>query len=171
MRWTSASLILVLFGLTSCQPPAQEESTMMESETSEMAEPAPLSAEDVAAVNALTQAWAEAARANDWAALAALYTQDAVLMPPNHEAVRGRSAIQEFFGTFPPVSDLQLNGTEVDGVGDVAFVTGSYSLTLAPEGVEPIQDSGKFLDIRRKQADGSWLFHLDQYNSDLPLPQ
>ena len=35
---------------------------------------------------------------------------------------------------------------------------------------QPIQDHGKFIEIRRKQPDGSWLISRDIFNSDLPLP-
>ncbi len=41
-----------------------------------------------------------------------------------------------------------------------------------PEGAaEPVQDRGKYVEIRRKQADGAWLIAVDIFNSDLPIPQ
>jgi ketosteroid isomerase-like protein len=33
-----------------------------------------------------------------------------------------------------------------------------------------VPDTGKFMDIRRRQADGRWLFTHDIFNSDIPLP-
>ena len=38
-----------------------------------------------------------------------------------------------------------------------------------PGGVT-LPDSGKFLEIRRRQADGRWLIPRDIGNSDIPLP-
>lgn len=161
-----STLFLVLFSLTACQPPATEEPAEPEA-----AEPAGLSAEDLAANEATTQAWVDAVLAGDWDALGATYTEDAVLMPPNSEAVQGRAAIQAFFASWPPITSIELDGTEVDGEGDLAYVRGAYTLTLAPEGADPITDSGKYIEIRRKQADGSWLLSRDIFNSDLPLPE
>jgi hypothetical protein len=34
----------------------------------------------------------------------------------------------------------------------------------------PIEEQGKFLQIYRKQSDGSWKMTREIYNSDLPLP-
>ncbi|HEX9724908.1 MAG TPA: SgcJ/EcaC family oxidoreductase [Vicinamibacteria bacterium] len=171
IRAIYGSLVLVLFSLTACQPPAEEESPMPESEMSEMGEPAGLSPDDLAAIQATTQAWEDAALANDFEALAATYTQDAKLMPPNHDMVQGRAAIQDFMGTFPPITDMELDPIEVEGAGDIAYVRGNYKITMAPEGGEPISDSGKYLEIRRKQSDGAWLLSHDLWNSDQPLPQ
>jgi len=168
IRFVVGCLVLFLASLTACQPPASEEPAMTETE---MAEPAGLSSDDLAGIRAVEQAWEDAAGANDWEALGEVYTEDATLMPPNHDPVEGRAAIQEFFGTFPPITDVQLEIVEIDGTGDTAYVRGRYTITMAPEGAEPITDSGKYLEVRRKQADGRWLFTHDLWNSDLPLPQ
>ncbi len=161
-----STLFLVLFSLTACQPPATEEPAEPEA-----AEPAGLSAEDLAAHEATTQAWVDAVLAADWDALGATYTEDAVLMPPNSEPVEGRAAIQAFLAAWPPITNAELHPIELDGEGDLAYIRGAYTLTLAPEGADPIDDSGKYIEIRRKQADGSWLLSRDIFNSDLPLPE
>ena len=125
---------------------------------------------DKAAINAKTQAFINGVNAGDWAAVAATYTEDAIVLPPNAPAVRGRSAIEASFAEFPPISDFTITNTEVEGVGDLAYLVGTYTITMTPEGAEPIHDTGKFIEIRKKQADGSWLLHRDIYNSDAPAP-
>jgi ketosteroid isomerase-like protein len=56
---------------------------------------------------------------------------------------------------------------EVEGYGDVAYVIGRYAMTLEPEGAsEPVDDEGKYIEIRRKQPDGGWLMSRDIFNSD-----
>ena len=165
MRISSVLILLVLLPLTACQPPEPSEPVGMTA-----SEAAALTADDLAAIEATNQAWVKAVLAGDWVALAATYAEDAVLLPPNHEAVEGRAAIQAYFETFPPVSDVQLHPIEVDGEGDVAYVRGHFVLTMTPEGSDPINDSGHYLEVRRKQADGSWLTYRDIYNSELPFP-
>ena len=54
-----------------------------------------------------------------------------------------------------------------DGHDDLAYVRGTYTMTLQPEGApNAIEDTGKFLDIRKKQPDGSWVWTVDMYSSD-----
>jgi ketosteroid isomerase-like protein len=43
-------------------------------------------------------------------------------------------------------------------------------MTLTPVGAAPIENRGKYIEIWRKQADGSWKILRDVYSSDLPLP-
>jgi hypothetical protein len=50
-----------------------------------------LEAEDLAKAKALTQAYAVAMEAGDAAALAALYAEDAILLPPNAPMMQGRA--------------------------------------------------------------------------------
>ena len=126
---------------------------------------------DIAAIEEGSAAFVAAANADDWGGIAALYTEDAVLMPPNGPAVQGRADIEAFFAAFPPTSGFTLNPVEIDGRGDLAFVRGTYSLTLEIEGMEPTPDTGKYIEIRRRQPDGSWLLAVDIFNSDVPLEQ
>ncbi len=154
-RISPVAACVALLVMAACQPPG----------------PATLSEEDIAGIETTTQAWGEAANTGDWAALGATYTADAVLLPPNEPAVQGRSDIQAWFEALPPVSDFNLKTVEIEGVGDVAFVRGSYTLTMTPEGMDAVADTGKFLDVRHKQADGSWLIHRDIFNSNLAAAQ
>ncbi len=132
---------------------------------------ASLSDADIAAIEEGSAAFVAATNANDWGGVAALYTEDAVMMGPNGPAVQGRAAIEAFFAAYPPFSGFTLNPVEIDGRGDLAFVRGTYSLTLEIEGMEPTPDTGKYIEIRRRQTDGSWLITADIFNSDTPLEQ
>lgn len=67
------------------------------------------------------------------------------------------------------ITDIQFDIVEVGGAGDIAYVYGKYSLTMAPEGKEPVKDIGKYIEIWNRQPDGSWKVALDIFNSDLPL--
>ena len=45
-------------------------------------------------------------------------------------------------------------------------------MVMTLPGVEgPIPDHGKYIEIWRRQSDGSWKVALDIFNSDLPLPE
>jgi ketosteroid isomerase-like protein len=100
---------------------------------------------------------------------AALYAENATLLPPNHGIVQGRAAIRAYIDSFPPLTRFTAAPIEIDGRGELAYLRGTYQMTFAPTGNQPErQDRGKFVEIRRKQADGTWLIVVDIFNSDLP---
>ena len=61
------------------------------------------------------------------------------------------------------------SAVDVDGYGDLAYARGIYSLSFLAE-VDTVTVDGKWVQIFRKQPDGSWLIALDIWNSDDPLP-
>ena len=133
--------------------------------------PAKLSDADVAALRAGVDSIEAQILGRRDSAAAAHYTANAVFMPPNQPAVEGRAAILAWFGQGPPMSEFTLTPTEIDGSGDVAYVRGTWTFAVAAAGNTPaMADHGKFLEIRRRQADGAWLMVADIFNSDVPLP-
>ena len=132
-----------------------------------------LSDEDIAAIRAGHEAWVQVLLAGDWAAAAALHTEDAVRMPPNTTAVRGRAAIEARLAEIiDTVTAFTVTSVETEGRDGLAYDWISYSITLRRVGMtEPITNSGKGLVVWQKQADGSWQIHRVIWNSDLPLPE
>lgn len=128
----------------------------------------PLTSDDRDRIRAFYDDWSARLLDGDFEGMAELYTQDAVFMPPNQPMIRGRDELLEFMRSFPPVTRADFEVDEIDGYGDIAYVTGRYSMTLEPEDApEPIEDEGKYIEIRRRQPDGSWLLSRDIFNSDL----
>jgi len=138
-------------------------------------EAGPLSEEDLAAINDLVERqMVEAFLAEDWAALASVFTEDGVRMPPNEPLHQGRAAIEAWTSSnWGPLTytGFTQEALEIDGRGDLAYVRGTYSVTVEPPGApEPITSVGKTLAILRKQPDGSWLVSHAIYNGDAPPP-
>lgn len=130
----------------------------------------PLSDADVSALRADTERWVKLANAGDWAGLAGMYGENAVFMPPNQAAVQGRANIQTWMAAFPKMQQITAQPQDIGGHGDVAYVRGTYTLTLAPQGDAPaMKDNGKYLEVHRKQPNGSWTVVADIFNSDLPV--
>ena len=128
---------------------------------------------DVEAINSLRDDFIALDNASDAAGLASLYTNDAVLMPPNEAAVTGSQAIESWFQTtFDQfTTEFTVASEELEVVGDWAFDWGAYMTALTPKaGGEPTEDRGKYIVILRKQVDGSWRIAHDIWNSDNPAP-
>ena len=131
-----------------------------------MSDDAPLTEADISAIRAVTEAL-PGYMEGDRSGIGSLYTEDAVLMPGGAPTVHGREAIREFMGGFPPVKKFELSIDEIDGRGDLAFVRGPFEMTMEPEGAPaPVKMVGKYIEIRQRQADGSWLISRDIFNAD-----
>ena len=140
--------------------------------TAASAQPAKLGEKDLAAIRTASDAFTKGVVAGDFALVSKLYTENASFMPPNERAVAGRADIQTWLKGLPPVKEFKFTLAEIEGRGDLAYVKGSYTMTLAPPGAPaPINEAGKFIEIRRRQADGSWPIAVDIFNSDLPPPR
>jgi len=113
----------------------------------------------------------EAVRLNDAAALAGLYTEDAKLLPPNSEMIQGREGVEAYWagGFQMGIKEIVLTTVEVMGMDDMVCEIGKAAITIQPEGQETIEDSGKYLVIWKKTADGTWKLHVDIWNTNLPL--
>lgn len=114
----------------------------------------------------------EKVRNGDAAGLAAMYTEDAVILPPNMEKVSGRTAIEEFWAI--GISQMGLKFSEFRTEerivsGDFIISIGSYTLTIQPAGQKPVEDKGKMIVIWKQTAEG-WRVHRDMWNSNMPPP-
>ena len=164
MRSYVTPMVLALaLALAGCEPAPQQEA----------APEAPTQAEIEAAIGEVREAYIAAQNAGDAAALAALFTDDAVLMPPNAPAVSGKEAIQSYLQSQNDQFSFELAASqaEVAAAGDWAFSRGTHTVNLNPKAAgKAVEDSGKYLNILKRQPDGSWKIARHTWNSDKALP-
>lgn len=127
-----------------------------------------LSPSDVAKIKELSQVHARTALAKDWAGYVSTFLDDGVMYPPNEVALKGRAAIRAWVERFPAITQFTASTNEVHGRDDLAFALGTYKVTIAPAGGAPVRDTGKFVEIVRRQPNGQWLVSVDMFSSDLP---
>ena len=133
--------------------------------------PPDTSAEDIQAITAASEQYVDAFNRGDAAALAALFTEEGSLLPPNSPMIVGRVSIQAHFQAVldAGVGDLKTTMIGVHVNGDMGHDVGKYTLTIQPEEGEAISDNGKFVTIWKRQ-NGSWKIDVDIFNSSVPLP-
>ena len=110
---------------------------------------------------ALAKKFDDAYDNNDPAALAALYTEDAVIVRNDGEPIYGREAIEKYWAdVFKTVhyskhtSEPEQYSPHIIGTwGNQVWSTGEFTETLQVENGPPIQTRGHWLDIDVREAD------------------
>lgn len=112
------------------------------------------------------EAYNEAFNRGDAAGCAAFFTEDVMLLPPDQPMIRGRKAFEE---TYQSRMEDNSGGTHTNelvdfGVdGDLAYQIGTYAIADS----DP-PEKGKFVNILKRQSDGSWKVSVSIFNSDMP---
>jgi ketosteroid isomerase-like protein len=130
-----------------------------------------LDPDDRGAIERAADAYVEAMKAEDWGRVARCFSENAVRIPPNEEPHEGRAAIEEWLGGIEELSSYELFRDTIEGAAGIAYVRGRYAIILRPVGVPvSISDEGDFLEVWRKESDGSWRISEAMWNTRLPRP-
>lgn len=112
-----------------------------------------------------TQApWKEAALARDWDAMLDMCTDDMVFMPPGEPSVSGDD-LRPWLESFPVIREFDTDFEDVVVSGELAVAMGSVRMSLEIDG-ERVPFDGKFTDVFRKGADGTWRYRRVIWNSN-----
>lgn len=115
-----------------------------------------------------SKAWEDAFNKGDAAAVAALYAEDGVILPPNQAPVKGRTDITTFAkGMHDGGFRISTVDKDVWVDGALGAKSGSYTVT-DKDGKEV--EHGKWLEVWHRGADGKWQMIRDMWNSDEPAP-
>jgi uncharacterized protein (TIGR02246 family) len=124
---------------------------------------------DVAAITSMSKARATAFNNSDAMAIAEHFTEEAILMAPGQPATVGKAAVrayyQAIFDKYVPA--LESHYEEVEVAGDLAYGRGIATVRLTPkQGGASTTSKAKYLNILKRQADGSWKTTHDIWNSN-----
>lgn len=128
---------------------------------------------EVAALQAVDRTWEKSYNAGNASAVADLYDEHAVLLPPGASAVNGRAAIKAFFAKDTAESQkagvaFTLGSKPAGGVsGDLGWQSGTY---VVKDKAGKVVETGKYLSVSMKKG-GKWLYVRDTWNADgAPAP-
>jgi len=128
---------------------------------------------DIEAIKNLRKQYMVSQDAGNAEGCVSYWSEDGVLMPPNEPSVIGKEALLSWYqNAFKHVQiDFTISFEQIEVAGDWGFVRGGYEGTLIPKpDGEPIPDNGKYLEILKRQPDGSWKWACHMWSSDIPLP-
>lgn len=109
--------------------------------------------------------------AGDADAIAAQYTEDALLLPQDSPPIEGRAAIAENYRSALAEFAMRLRTRveEVEVAGDWAWLRGRFEHTSTHKADGTVTEyRGKYLAIARRDPDGVWRFHRDAFSLDGP---
>lgn len=120
-------------------------------------------------IRRIGEEWARHWNTSDLDGVVAAYAEDAVYLPPHHEAVHGRDAIREYLKAplSHGVSNLAFEVTYNKQQGPIAWDVGTYRMNIPQSGDTKREDHGKYLTVWRRLGK-SWLIAADAWSSDLP---
>jgi ketosteroid isomerase-like protein len=136
-------------------------------------EPPDNRAADAAAVQKADADWSAAAQAKQADAWVAFYADDAVVLPPNSPTLTSKDAIHKAIADLLALPGLsvswQTTKAEAARSSDLAYTYGTYELTSNDAKGIPTTDHGKYSEVWKKQANGSWKCIVDMWSSDLAV--
>jgi len=120
-------------------------------------------AQTTASIQKADDAWAAAFNKGDAAAIAAKYAADAYVLPPGHDMVKGRAAIEAFWkGATAQLGAAKLVAVDVAPLGPRAGrEIGTFSFETKAQPPQPV--TGKYVVIWRKIGN-EWLLSTDIWN-------
>jgi len=146
-RAIAAASLLVLFGCAQPTPP-------------------PVAPDLKARIDANNAAWAAAANRGDAAAVAAMYTENATMLPPGMDIQRGRAAIEKTVAGIggSGIRNITLTAIDVSQVGpDTAREIGRVTAEVPGPRKRLVPLQGKYVVIWKLVA-GQWLLDVDIWN-------
>ncbi|MCH8000305.1 MAG: DUF4440 domain-containing protein [Proteobacteria bacterium] len=117
--------------------------------------------------------FAEAFNRGDLAAVVALHTADALILGPDSPAERGGQAVEEGFKEMLDTGwkNIEFGSVQIGSGGDLGYHVGTLAVDVPTEGGSVQRVTGKFLDIYKPDAAGSWKIHVTMFNFDAPLSE
>ena len=125
----------------------------------------PALAQNKATIEKLNDVWTAAFNKGDAAAVAALYTEDAYVLPPGSAMVKGRAAIEGFWRqAAQQMGDAKLTTVDVLPLGRSA-AREIGTVTLKTKSQPPQEVVGKYVVVWRKVG-RDWKLATDIWNTD-----
>lgn len=120
---------------------------------------------DSLAIVAAGRAFSAAYVRNDSATLGGVYSDSAVLLPPNRE-IRGRAAIQRYFAWGDGYRQLahSMEPTRLTIAGDMAIDVGTWTSTGQRGDADPSTASERYLIVWIREEDGAWRILYDMWH-------
>jgi ketosteroid isomerase-like protein len=123
-----------------------------------------------AGLRAADSARMSAYAAKDLERTLAFCDDQASLLAPNNPIAIGKTAIGKLIAGDFVLGDLTWHAEKAGAArsGDLGYTSGTYAMKVRTSAGRADVDSGKYLTVWKRGADGAWKVLFDTFNSDLP---
>ena len=99
-----------------------------------------------------------------------LYADDATLLAPGGEPIRGRTSIEAYWATGIRLglSALAFERHVLKALGGQAVDAGRYTISIVSDAAGPVAEHGTYLVLYRQVAEGSWRRDIEIFSADEP---
>lgn len=117
---------------------------------------------------ALDDQWSAAAAARDLDRTASFYAEDASVFPPNAPLAKGREAARKVWGDYFAAPDFKISWKTTSAWVDhsLGYTSGTYEDSYTGQDGKTVSETGKYLCVWRKNAQGKWMAIQDMWNTD-----
>ncbi len=121
-------------------------------------------------VKNVAQAWVDAFKQKDAKACTATYTEDGWILSPYGLEAHGHEAIEQTHKAWIDADEKNKQLAVLEAVvdGDLAYTLVAYSGDYQQEDGTWHTETGKCVNVLKRQPDGTWKMHISSLNSDTP---
>ncbi|MEP1032383.1 DUF4440 domain-containing protein [Ekhidna sp.] len=105
----------------------------------------------------------------DFSPAADVYDPNCIVLPPGMDATKGIEATTNSMSLSPPAVDFSITNNTIEGNGTYAFATGTYKFSFMVNDSTQMDDIGKYIEVWKKQEDGTWRLYQDIWNSSVSM--
>jgi len=106
----------------------------------------------------------DALNAKDTKKLVAMYADDAVMVAPGNNVIRGKAEIKMFFKEIVPIiNKITLDTVFRVNYKDTVVFRSQYTVVYKTPDGNTVTESTSGIEVEQKQEDGSWLFIVDHH--------
>jgi len=117
----------------------------------------------------LSRDWSKAAQTDSIEKALSYWADDAVVMLPGQDAIKGKQAIREMVEGTKNIPGFKISWEPISAVvsksGDMAYLIEENQVSFTDTTGKTIIEHNKSLTVWRKEADGSWKNVVDMYNA------
>lgn len=116
--------------------------------------------------------FAKAMNAQDAAAAANLYDENASILPPNEPMITGRENIKKYMQGFLDAGYVSGSASTfaAESDGDLGYETGNFVIKMKGVDGSITEETVKYMEILKRNQEGKWMSIYGMWSSNAPEP-
>lgn len=121
----------------------------------------------------LSREWAQVAASNDIDTILSYWADDAVVMAPGSQTLKGKDAIRQMLVESTQIPNFKITWEPISATvsksGDMAYLIERNQISFTDSLGNPVTTHNKVVTVWQKNAEGNWKAVVDTWNAE-PMP-